>query len=103
MSGGGSCLEHYRQQAELAAAELADVDACRRLWRAVIEKAAMDLIYLAGLEGKNGLTDHERSKLAKILEFPPAEFIAGGWFDELCAYMGERPAEVRDWIGDLVS
>lgn len=72
-----------------------DADACRRLWLSV---TADDLAFLRALDG--GLLPGRavKRKLRRILESPPESFLAGAWFEQLCALLSLDPGRVRDGI-----
>lgn len=88
----------YEAERRRFAEDQKDVHACMRLWRTVIERTVEDIKFLKrhGAEGK--LKKHEEEQLRRIKENPPAEFVHGAWFEQICDYLQVSPARVRSAI-----
>ena len=80
-------------------AELRDVDGCEKLWRAVIERTLLDLRYLRRSQACSELTKSQRERLRRINASPPAGFIEGAWFEEVCQYLRLDPEGLRGRVG----
>jgi len=82
------------------ATEHRDVDACRKLWAAVLHQALYDLRYIARFDGveRHQLQKHEIEKLRRIFEEPPADFVESTWFDDVCHYLEVDPELLRTWL-----
>lgn len=91
-------IHHFEAQITEHVRDLKDLDACLELWRTVIERAVMDIDYLARLDGRERLKKHELEKLRRIQENPPTEFIEGPWFEQICAYLQIDPERVRSGL-----
>lgn len=76
--------------------DLEFADSCHSMWASVLELALRDFKYLRDRENREGLSRHERSKMARIMEHDPNEFLATDWFDEVCRYAGLSPDLLRD-------
>ena len=72
-----------------------DVDACRTLWRTVIERAVDDLRFLRRHRSRADLKKHQQERLRRIHESPPGEFIQGAWFEQICDFLQVSPTRVR--------
>ena len=83
------------------AAEQKDVHACEALWRTVIERTVDDLCFLRRYRHKTKLKKHEEERLRRIRENPPAEFILGPWFEQICDYLHVNPERLRRAIFEL--
>lgn len=82
----------------LAPLEL-DLDACRSLWVAVIQKAIKDMAYASTKHGQPTLTPSEREKLNRIYELDaPEQFFESIWFEEICRYLGLSSSRIRDAV-----
>lgn len=82
--------------------DLEHADSCHSMWTSVLELALRDVAYLRQCETRDRLSRHERSKLARIMEHDPNEFVAGDWFDEVCRYVGLSADSLRDHLsGDV--
>ena len=75
-----------------------DADACRNLWRSVLEHTVDDMHFLRKYGGRSKLKKHQQTRLRRIHENPPAEFIEGPWFDQVCDYLDVSPTLVRRGI-----
>ena len=95
-------ISHYEAQIAEHAAENKDLDACRELWRTVIERAVMDLQYLERFAGTTKLKKHELEKLRRIEESPPTDFIEGSWFEEICTYLQIDAQRIRTGLDDYL-
>jgi len=89
--------------------ELHRADSCHALWMSVVELAVRDLAYVRkkrkkqeanGERGGSALSSHERSKLNRILEHDPAEFLRDAWFDHICDYLGVSANLLRNHAGE---
>ena len=92
-------LESHAPEISEHAAEHRDDDACRNLWRTVIERAALDLHYLSRFTARTNLQKHELEKLRRIEECPPVAFIEGNWFEEICGYLAVDVEVLRRGLG----
>lgn len=89
--------EHEREK---LGEQLERAESCHSLWTSVVELALRDLAYIEEKKGEPNLSSHERSKLNRILEHDPKEFISDEWFDQICDYLGVSADKVRDRAGD---
>ncbi len=80
-------LESHAPEISEHAAEHRDDDACRNLWRTVIERTVLDLDYLQRFTSRANLQKHEIEKLRRIEECPPGPFVEGTWFEKICEYL----------------
>jgi hypothetical protein len=76
--------------------DLEHADSCHSMWASVLELALRDFKYLRDREDSDSLSPHERSKVARIMEHDPKEFLADDWFDEVCRYVGLSADSLRD-------
>lgn len=77
-----------------------DVHACRKLWRSVLERTVDDMRFLRDNVGTRKLKKHEEERLRRIRENPPAEFVAGPWFEQVCDYLQVNPERIRRAINE---
>ncbi len=75
-----------------------DVHACRRLWRSVIERTVDDIRFLQRTAARAKLKKHEEERLRRIRENPPADFVRGAWFDQICDYLQVDAKRIRSAI-----
>lgn len=75
-----------------------DVHACERLWRSVIERTVDDIRFLQRTARRAKLKKHEEERLRRIRENPPAEFVRGAWFDQICEYLQVDSKRIRSAI-----
>lgn len=85
----------YEAERDRMAAEHKDVDACRRLWHTVIERAIDDIRFLRRFRGREELKKHEQERLRRICENPPSEFLRGHWFEQICGFLDVDPVSLR--------
>lgn len=104
---GPAFLEaHAERRREELGAELHRAESCYSLWMSVVELAVRDLAYVQEKRAKQesgdrkSLSSHERSKLNRILEHDPAEFLQDAWFDHICDYLGVSATLLRDHAGE---
>ena len=90
----------FEAERRLIAVEQKDVNACRKLWRTVIERTVDDIRFLRRHRGKGKLKKHEEEHLRRIRENPPQEFIRGTWFNQICDYLQVDPAGLRRTIAN---
>ena len=90
--------EIYETERERIATEHQDVDACRKLWRTVIQRAVDDICFLRRLDGRRELKKHEQERLRRIRENPPTEFICDSWFEQVCDFLQVNPQRIREVI-----
>lgn len=76
-------------------ADHSDVDACKQLWRTVLQRTVDDLLFLRRTRDRNELKKHEQERLRRIHENPPAEFVRGAWFEQICDYLQVNPERLR--------
>ena len=108
MHGPAFLESHAERRREELGEELHRAESCYSLWMSVVELAVRDLAYVqekrekqAQSEGKrSALSSHERSKLNRILEHDPAEFLRDAWFDHICDYLGVSAKLLRDHAGE---
>lgn len=92
-------LEHYPARIVEQSEGSLIADACRKLWVSVLERTAADLVYLQRMSGREQLEKHELEKVRRIQDQPPAEFVAGEWFETVCRYVGINDVDAaRAWI-----
>jgi hypothetical protein len=73
-----------------------DRHSCEDLLCAVIALAIKDLEEIDHLQSKPALTAHESQKLhALTREWPPAAFLGGDWFEEICRMLNAVPETIR--------
>jgi hypothetical protein len=72
-----------------------DVHACRNLWRSVLERTVDDMRFLRDNVGVRKLKKHEEERLRRIRENPPADFVQGAWFEQICDYLQVSPERIR--------
>jgi len=82
--------------------DLEHADSCYNMWASVLELALRDVAYLRDCEARDSLSRHERSKVARIMEHDPHQFVAGEWFDEVCRYVGLSADSLRDHLSEDV-
>lgn len=75
-----------------------DVHACRRLWRSVLERTVDDIRFLHRTAKRAKLKKHEEERLRRIRENPPADFIRGTWFAQICEYLDVDAKRIRNAI-----
>ena len=92
---GNNPLEPHAVEAAEFFTDHQDVAACERLWRTVINRARLDLRFLEHIAGRVELAKHERERLRRIQQNPPAEFIEGAWFEQVCEYLRVDAGELR--------
>ncbi len=61
-----------------------DVHACRQLWRTVLQRTVDDICFLRRHRHYTQLKKHEEERLRRIRENPPADFVRGAWFEQIC-------------------
>jgi len=83
------------------AIEHRDVHACRQLWRTVLQRTVDDICFLERYRDRTRLKKHEEERLRRIRENPPAEFIRGAWFEQICDYLQVNPERIRRAIQEL--
>lgn len=81
--------------------EQQDVHACRRLWRSVIERTVDDIRFLQRTAKRAKLKKHEEERLRRIRENPPADFVRGAWFDQICDYLQVDARRIRRAIQQI--
>ncbi|MGD8329041.1 MAG: hypothetical protein PVJ49_06360 [Acidobacteriota bacterium] len=84
------------REREALGRDLEHADSCHSMWASVLELALRDFKYLRDREDSDSLSPHERSKVARIMEHDPKEFLADDWFDEVCRYVGLSADSLRD-------
>lgn len=84
--------EAWRRQ---LAEDLKEVNACRSLWRTVLERAVDDLRFLQRYAEKGRLRKYEEERLRRIRENPPGDFVRGPWFEMICHYLQVNPDRIR--------
>ena len=90
----------FEAERRTMAAGQTDVHACRKLWRSVLERTVDDMRFLRTHVGTRKLKKHEEERLRRIRENPPAEFVAGDWFEQICDYLDVSPERIRRAIYD---
>ena len=85
----------FEAERRLMADDQRDVHACRNLWRSVLERTVDDMHFLRNNVGTRKLKKHEEERLRRIRENPPAEFVQGEWFEQICDYLQVSPARLR--------
>lgn len=78
-----------------------DVHACKQLWRTVLQRTVDDLQFLDRYRHRTRLKKHEEERLRRIRENPPAEFVQGAWFEQICDYLQVNPERIRRAIREL--
>lgn len=84
------------REREALGRDLEHADSCHSMWASVLELALRDFKYLRDRQDRDSLSPHERSKVARIMEHDPHEFLADDWFDEVCRYVGLSADSLRD-------
>jgi len=85
----------FEAERRLMADDQRDVHACRNLWRSVLERTVDDMHFLRNNVGTRKLKKHEEERLRRIRENPPAEFVQGAWFEQICDYLQVSPERLR--------
>ena len=85
----------YEAERRQMATDQRDVHACRMLWRSVLERTVDDMRFLRTHVGTRKLKKHEEERLRRIRENPPAEFVDGKWFEQICDYLEVSPERIR--------
>ena len=85
----------FEAERRIMADDQRDVHACRNLWRSVIERTVDDMRFLRENVGHRKLKKHEEERLRRIRENPPAEFVQGAWFEQICDYLQVSPERIR--------
>lgn len=85
----------YEAERRRMAEDQKDVHACLMLWRTVIERTVEDIKFLQRYGAKAKLKKHEEEQLRRIKENPPAEFVDGAWFEQICDYLQVSPERIR--------
>jgi len=76
-----------------------DLDACRELLFAVLETAIRDFEFVNHLETQSFVSQSQKKRRAAILEDgDPREFFEGGWFADICYFLGLNPDSIRDLL-----
>ncbi len=81
------------------ASEGYDEDPCRDLLCAIVERGVKDLVIL-----RRRSKSHIKSRkgVREIDLYPPDEFFAGEWFEDICGHLDWDPEAVREGLGDLL-
>ena len=62
----------------------------------MVALAIRDLERIDHLEGNATLTDYESKKLLALTQdWPPAAFLDGAWFEEICLMLNVEPENIR--------
>jgi len=85
----------YEAERRQIAEDQKDVHACLMLWRTVIERTVEDIKFLKRHGAKAKLKKHEEEQMRRIKENPPAEFVQGKWFEQICDYLQVSPDRIR--------
>jgi hypothetical protein len=85
----------FEAERRVMADDQRDVHACRNLWRSVLERTVDDMRFLRNNVGTRKLKKHEEARLRRIRENPPADFVQGIWFDQICDYLQVSPERIR--------
>jgi hypothetical protein len=85
----------FEAERRVMAEDQRDVHACRNLWRSVLERTVDDMHFLRDHVGTRKLKKHEEERLRRIRENPPAEFVEGAWFEQICDYLQVSPQRIR--------
>ncbi len=85
----------FEAERQRLAEEQKDVHACRQLWRTVLQRTVDDIRFLQRKAGRTRLKKHEEERLRRIRENPPAEFVEGAWFEQICDYLEVSPDRIR--------